>query len=217
MSVLFDNAIAGEDNTAGTSITLSFTVGSGSNRFLIAGAGTGVSGGVYCVSGVAYNGDAMTLRTGTIAPQSNFIHGGWWLASPDSGSNNLVATFSVSASISWLATASYSGVAQTAPEASNSGTGVGTTEVGSVVSSSNDAWGVMIGVNNGANISASTGCVERADASRMSIFDSNGPKTPAGTITMNFTGANDNHGFIAFALAPAVAAPTNTTDFFPFF
>lgn len=216
MAIAYDNAVAGEDNTAGTSITLALNVGTGSDRFLVAGVGTGVSGGVYRVSGVTYNGDALTQRVGTIAPQSNFVHGLWYLVNPDSGNNNLVANFSASASLSWMGAASYTGVAQTAPEASNSGTGAGTTEVGSAVSTSDNAWGVMWGVNNGTNLNASTGCIERADGVRGSIFDSNGPKTPAGTISMTFTGANDNHGFLAFALAPSGGSAPNTTNFFPF-
>ena len=206
MAIAFDAAVGGEDNTAGTSITLSLTVGSGSDRMLVVGVGTGVTGGIYRVSGVTYNGDAMTQRVGTIAPQANFVHGLWYLINPDSGTNNVVASFSTSASLSWMGAAAYTGVAQTAPEASNSGTGAGTTEVGSVVSTSDNAWGVMWGVNNGNSISASTGCTERADGVRGSIFDSNGPKTPAGSISMTFTGTNDNHGFLAFALAPAAAA-----------
>jgi len=204
MAIAYDNA-ASLQVTSATSATVSLTVSSGSDRYLIAGAGTSISGGVYRVSGVTYNGVALTQRTGTIAPQSNFVNGGWYLANPASGANNLVASFTSSAPFGWLAGSCYTGVAQTAPEATNSGTGSGTTEVGSVVSTSDNAWGVMVGVNNGANLAASTGCVERTDATRMAMYDSNGPKTPAGTISMTFTGGNDNHGFIAFALAPAAA------------
>lgn len=204
MAIAYDNAAASQA-TSVSSHTVSLTVGSGSDRMLVAGAGTAIAGGIYRVSGITYNGVPLSLRVGTIAPQSNFVNGIWSLVAPSTGANNLTATYTSTASFGFLGGASYTGVAQNAPEASNSGTGSGTTEVGSVVSLTDNAWGVMWGVNNGANLVASTGCVKRADAVRGAIFDSDGPKTPAGTISMTFTGGNDNHGFLAFSLAPAAS------------
>lgn len=110
MAIVFDNA-RDPSYVAGTTQTFSYTVGSGSDRILIAFS---VTIGSDAVTSLTYNGAAMTLLSKMADHDGyQYIH---YLLNPPSGSHNVVLTTSTTQNIAtWVA--SYAGVDQSAPEA----------------------------------------------------------------------------------------------------
>ncbi len=95
-AVAFDAASSGSDS-ASTTVTVSHTTGSGSNRALIVGVSCNHTVEARAIpTGVTYDGSAMTLfgsatRSGTGA---NFIGVSlWYIKAPSTGANDIVATF----------------------------------------------------------------------------------------------------------------------------
>ena len=195
-AIAFDAATDGENNGFSTS-TLSFShTTSGSNRLLIVGvAGDGTtddcSGGG---NGVTFNGDAMTLvdkaqHTG----QSRWTYA-FLLVNPDAGAHTVLVTCGSTHFIGAVAV-SYTGTAQTGqPDASNtnSGDNGGGTLTTSVTTVEDNSWTVLLAHDDGGVLTAGTGSTLRVDDAAFSIvgiFDSNGPHTPAGSESMDISGA----------------------------
>jgi hypothetical protein len=113
----------GNNGGTGTSYTQSYTVGTGSNRFLVVAFLGDVIGGADDITGVTYAGAAMTLLmkyTAGAAGNNRFqyVYG---LANPASGANNVVISYASVHYILALA-ANYAGVAQGTPAVDGSGT-----------------------------------------------------------------------------------------------
>src|ERR1051325_2070597 len=104
MAVAFDAKSSLADAT-GNTLTVAHTC-SGSDRVLIVFTQRG--GGNTC-NGVTYNGVAMTL-VGTINTSSGFRQiKVWKLIGPDSGTNNIVATYNTSGNNMGLTALSFTG------------------------------------------------------------------------------------------------------------
>lgn len=185
ISIAFDNASTFQSVTTVTSLTYSFTVGSGTNRMLLVGVS---SNGTTAPSSVTYAGSSMTLiktQTFNFGAAAGFLYA---IVSPTSGANNIVITFAGSTNITSTA-ASYSGVFQsTTPDASTSnGTG-GTSHVLTLTTVANNCW-TFAWSHAGGAVSAGTGATLRSQSGQVSgSFDSNGPITPPGSTseTINF-------------------------------
>lgn len=187
IAIAFDNASA-EQSAVNTSLTYSTTVGSISNGLLLTGVSS--SSSTTAPTSVTYNGSAMTLLTsGTW-----FFSGGkvylYGLLAPSSGTHNVVITFAATQSVH-SSTASYSGVFQSlTPDAIATPTsGAATSTTLTLTTVANNCWTFYFAVDT--VVSAGSGATLRTTgASPVSgVFDSNGPKTPAGSTsgTMNFS------------------------------
>ena len=112
-AIAFDAKSSGSGSNV-TSVTVSHTV-SGSNTILFVSVGTKDGGGGAAVSGVTYNGVAMTNIT-TQNISSAYYQDLWYLINPSTGTNNIVASFGgVSADQAVVSAASYTGVLQISP------------------------------------------------------------------------------------------------------
>lgn len=209
----------GNNNNSSTTLTASYTVGSGSDRMLVVGV-KGSESTYYDISGVTYNGTAMTLLDKQ-GPGNRWIYF-FYLLNPDSGTHNVVITATLSGYILAVA-ADYTGVSQTGqPDATTKGTGLSGAYTGTVTTTANNSWGIlMFGGYSGTSPLAGSGSTRRAYDGvfgTIGLFDSNGPKTPAGSFSMtaNYAETSASTNGILGTFSPATGSPPATTNA-PFF
>lgn len=194
--------------SSGSSFTWSHTC-SGSNRYLI--VGVFVANGTDIVSGVTYNGVAMTrINTGVKNPaqERTYLYG---LTAPATGDNDIVVTLSTSNSFVAAAGVSYTGVKQTGqPEANaiNNTASPATSLTLTVTTTSDNAWLAGIFRNDGGTQSVTnTNCSTRGGyvGGGVHIVDTNAAQTPAGSksITQTNTTSSNWNGVVA-VLAPSI-------------
>ena len=190
--------------TSGSPVTWSHTC-SGSNRLLVVCFAVGDSGSDI-VSGVTYNGVAMTrVRFATYATgtRANYMY---YLVAPATGANNITVTHSGSSFCHGNAV-SYTGASQTGqPDSSNNGSANTATSLGvatTVVAA--NSWVVGIFTNSSANTNSHTNITARSDNPTIGIDigDSNGA-VAAGSYTMTEGGSGTgNWGAIVASFSPA--------------
>lgn len=163
------------------------------------------------IRSVTYNGVSMTSVLSALNPTGDGrLNEIWYLVNPASGSHTVSVTYNGGGTVFRGACASYTGVAQTAPEASAQDTQVATSLAVSVTASAN-AWLVGLGIQySGNNVAAGT--FERvafgglATSDGYNLLDSNGARS-AGTQSL---GINDSPigsmGLTVVSIAPFVAA-----------
>lgn len=196
----FDTFTSG--NATGTSSTIAHTC-SGNNRLLVVGVGTDASGDV--ITGVTYNGVAMTLvdkqQMAGAATRYAYL---FYLLNPDSGTNDIVISASPSHNIR-SDHASYTGVKQTGqPDASSKATNASTTDLtNSTTVVLPDSWIVSFGQAINAVPVAGTGLTSRGtEGINCRIADSNGGLA-VGAQAMHWTrGAADSINSIQASFAP---------------
>lgn len=189
-----------------TSLTWSHTV-SGTDPVLVASGHT--SGSVANpITGITYAGNAMT-SVGAVKTTNNL----WaviYQKTGTTGANNIV--ISSSASISLLAGAvSYTGVDQSNPVDVHAGATLASTNVvQSLTTTVDNAW--LVGAISGnRTLSAASGSTYRDSCCGYGLYDTNGPKTPAGTYSVGATQADTTTSAIyALALKPASAPAPST-------
>lgn len=214
MAIAFDAASnsSGVDQTGVNSLTFSHTV-TGSNTILLVGAslrhdtGTGKT-----VTGVTFNGDAMTL-----VDQDTNNWGGqeytslWRLVNPDAGTHDIVVTYSDVCDYAIAGGVSYTGVDQTAPigtaTKANSDTGDPTVDVSS-------AAGELVvdsTIMDSPSTTVGAGQTERVNIQAGTPTLSQGMSEEAGaaTVTMSWDQTqSDAWAVVAVPLKPAAAAST---------
>lgn len=220
MAIAFDSAADLGYDAAATSLTTAYTVGSGSNRCLIvAVVGSEELGESELITGVTYNGVAMTLIDrygGTLATGNRDLHL-YYLLNPAAGTNNVVVSGNTTMWMGALA-ASYTGVLGIDIYTVAGNFQVGTSATWSTTNSNNaggtqvdNCW-LVLAENTytaGGSASAGTGATKRAyDMTSgfgvITLFDSNGPKTPAGSHSMETTRPDSRRiQHVAVALTPA--------------
>ncbi|MGH8634737.1 MAG: hypothetical protein ACRET7_11480, partial [Burkholderiales bacterium] len=226
-SIAFDsgsNAPSGDMSSS----TWSHTTGSGSNRLLVVGVAVRNSGGQN-VSGVTYNGVALTsigagVTNGTIVRARLY-----YLVAPPTGTYNIVVTLTGGTFMA-AGAASFVGVHQTTPiEASNGATGTSLTPSVTVTTVSNNAWVVdaLSFRRNSEGIGGPTATPTGAGQNqRWSAYGETandpanvrskgstiGPKTPAGATTMGWTlsGLSQDWAHFAAAIKPVGGCPVLT-------
>lgn len=115
MAIAYDTYTQGKNWVSANSWTFAHTC-TGSNRFLAFGFMGSAAGD--SVTGATYNGTAMTrLNTGNDWAGSNRFYT-YYIANPDSGSNNIVISSSATVNAS-IISSSFTGVHQTTPIDSN--------------------------------------------------------------------------------------------------
>ena len=176
MAVAFDVAqnarTAGVDTSFVTSITISLTVGSGSDRALVVWA-EDYADATHDVNDVTYAGAALTQEREDGSTAAFDVHDSlWWKAAPASGANNLVVTATVSCEHLGAAMIAVTGADQTDPiNASTRGTGTVTagdpgTEVTVAVASAVDdlVLGFFVVDDSDSLIVAGSGSTERTNS-----------------------------------------------------
>lgn len=214
MAIAFD-ASTTMSNTSSFSHTCT-----GTDRLLVVQIRTQISGGGDCVTGVTYNSVAMT-RINTIRSETNNERGYLYqLVAPATGANTVTITTSGGPSVVAGAT-SYTGVAQSSPiDTSGSlSQGSGTSISVSVTTTVDNDWLVGCGdgvTGAGSNFTPGSNTTERSEFDRNFVFDSNGPQTPTGSYSQNYswTGSERTYMLVA-AIKPAASAsgPANLKSY----
>lgn len=225
-NISFDAASGLITDTDGSSLTIQHIIGNGNNRVLIVGASTESStGGNTVVSGVTYNGVALTKlvhesNAGGGSESAKTIRTEYWYGLenilPNPGAYNIVITWAGTVDVPSGVAVSLFDVKQAAPEASahtttSNGGGAQTIST-SVISVTDLAWvvGVAASQNNG-NYTPGTGVTERADITVAgdghNITIGTFPTTTAGSQTFaetNSNGERQNLIIASFASGPDV-------------
>lgn len=158
------------------------------------------------VSGITWNGVALTSIDTQSA--SFFKLQAWYLKSPATGSNSLVATVD-SSSESYVGAMFYSGAdLTTQPDVSaKQNNASGTTITQTVTTVADNAWLTCCTLADAGGLAASTGSTQRANQfGAFGIFDSNGAKSPAGSYSMVQTTNSGNNAGIIVGIKELVAA-----------
>ena len=208
MAIAHDASSSGNENP-GTSVTVAHTC-TGSNLLLLVGVLTNDT--TDKVTGVTYNGVAMTRLASYQAASTNFFGFTYYLINPATGTNNIVASRSDSNLIG-IMNDSYTGVAQTGfPDSSATGTDpTGNFDATTTVVAANCWLWANVRSNN------STSGITTSQTIRGSVFgaagitaDSNGT-VGTGSQSLNFLVNPGNETYWGIcSFAPFVAATGNS-------
>lgn len=201
MAIAFDASSQGQNGGASATLTFSHTC-SGSNRILFVNTGCHTS--VATITGVTYNGVAMTSVIAPITSPDNFYMRLWYLLAPATGANNIVVTASATDGIAAQA-ASYTGAAQTTLDATASTTQNSTGSFTQSLTTVADNCWIVWGNYRGSSMTAGANTVVRQQDGVQygnAICDTNSAQTPAGSKSMNCTAASGNWYGIIASFAP---------------
>lgn len=210
MPIAFD--ATANDLESGTTATFSHPC-TGSDRLLFV---TAVVGSGNTVSGVTYNGVAMT-NVPTNSPVSNpsgAVLYLFYLINPATGANNVVVTAAVSDTIRAVS-ASYTGVKQSGqPDASGNGTASGAASItDSITTVADDCW-VIAATSNTVDVATNgTGYVNRGNSAGVGIGDSGAAVAPGSNSQTVNTSGSANWAIIQASIAPVPTATVNNGYF----
>ena len=217
MAIAFNAAADIGNGLSVSSLTKSYTSGSGSNRLLVLGVvGDGTSD---LITGATYAGTSLTLidkQFPTNGASTHRWHYLFYLLAPATGANNFVISASSSCDVITGTAGDYTGVKQSAqPDAHNkqyNGSGSPTSLTTSVTTVANNDWAVLfeLGANSPTTApTAGTGATRRAfDGTYFAsgLFDSNGAVAAGSySMTTNRSATNDIIGQIVGAFSPFVS------------
>lgn len=212
MAISFDAATDGGAVTA-TSLTYSHTI-TGTNPFLMVGV-LGAVSATSLITGITYNGTALTFISGEQLYLADRFGEGWYLKAPSTGANNVVVSASSSSYISSVAS-SYTGVHQTTPIDNSLETHVdiGRTCDNTIVSVADNCWHLGMGFTGSGLPAAGTGTTNRKldAATHMMAIDNNGVITPAGSNNIQITttlGAGTGIIICGITIAPPATASSS--------
>lgn len=233
--VTYDNSTSATDTClsqacGGTTQTVSFTVGSGTNRQIAVWASIGCNSGFTAatVSTVTYAGVGLSQTVHRSPAASRYVDL-WTLAAgtePTSGTNNIVITYSSSTSCSGgtedgqrkMGAISVAGVDQTTTyTATNGNDGTGTSA--SVTLSSSGASDLVVhSTCGGSTLSSPTGTQRwHSGNEKTTCNDGNGATATGGTTTVSSSLASDTWVIVAGSFKAAsgggglVCTPTIST------
>ena len=195
-----------------SSKTVSHIIGSGANRILIVFAASEHTP-ASVISSITYNGADLT-EIG-VRQKAEYRHGVWYLLNPDSGTHDIVVTWSNTMDQVAVIGLSYEDAKQEGPEASAKAAGFSSNIDVSVTTITDNARVVGSGLSGSfSTMSPDSGQTEREDIAI--DFDGNGPitlsggdiiKVSAGVQAMNWDSGFANFTVWALSLAP-VPVPT---------
>lgn len=211
-AIAWDNALYGGDTTS-TSITDSYTMGSGSNRYVFCGASNFGTNNDR-VTGITYATVAMAKPLSAVNAGIGTWDYTFTLVAPATGANNFVISVSPSDRIVRVYS-SYSGVDQTTPNNNTSQTtGNSSDATVTVTPTVDNCWGTGTGIQANGTASAGVNFTERASYTTTKFImagDSNATITNGVGYTMHYNpGGTWAWGMMGIAIAPAVAAATTT-------
>lgn len=195
-----------EGSTTATSLTVAHTC-TGSNRLLLVHILTNNT--TDTLTGMTYNGVAMTRLGIHASTPNNFIAYVYGLLAPATGSNNVVVTFSGSTVIG-LQNVSYTGVKQSGlPDASNSNNDDdGNDWSESITTIANNCWH-FLGKRSGSDATVTSGGVRVLHGNYggvQMVADSDAAITPAGSHAIAGSNAANGYTSINVSIAPYLAA-----------
>jgi hypothetical protein len=212
-AIAYDAQAGMNGDSSASSFTYSHTVGTGSDRFLVVGIRTSFTGDL--ITGVTYGGTAMTFQVKETTTTWFYTYI-YTLVNPASGANNVVVSLSSSQGGVYPRSVSYTGVHQTSPvEGTNNGWTTSTNTLNtSITTATDNCWGFLMAANSSGNYAAGTGTNLRTTAPLYlsNVAADGGPKTPAGTLTLQLTSGTANHTWCMLAFKPSVAAPSATSQ-----
>lgn len=187
------NKVAYPGNT--TTITVSHTVGAGSDLFMLVAVGWYNTQGARTVSTVVWNGSESLSAVASSSVSSSDSHSVqlWKLAAPSTGTHNVVVTLSGNEDLIFCGVSSWSGVDQTSPlgtAATNTGTGA----TGQVTLSSAADQYVAGSIAHGAALASDfstsdTEMWEQFDAT--TNLNSGAYSVGAGSVSLDWSGGNN--------------------------
>lgn len=196
MAIAFDTSISYHSLVNGTTHTWNHTV-TGSNTILWVHV---MNSSAIAISSVKYKTVAMTQAVANGASQRSSL---FYLVNPATGTNQ-VEVIIASSSYCYANSASYTGASQTGvPDATATQNAASPTTT-TLTTIADNSWAVL-GVRDASSgvTAASTNATSReADAGFAQLYDSNGPKTPAGSFSMTVTSAG-SIGTAMASFAPA--------------
>jgi len=206
------------------SLTFSHTIGNGSNRILVVTASIENCDPYPVVTGITYNGQALTKADSAQVISSNLCAGRaelWYLLEanlPTAGAYNVVISLSGSPDELLAGALSLENVAQQAPEAGNTNTNESTNYISVNVNTLTDgAWLVdSVHSGNDGSYTPDGGQTEHYDitgagyTSRHAASTKEVPSAGATTMGQTHSGAN-RQAYVASAFAPANVAATCTS------
>lgn len=160
------------------------------------------------VTGVTYNGVAMTLATSVTATGNYYL---FYLINPAAGSHTV--SIAVSGSSVGGGSASYTGTNTTGiPDATNTGATSGTTLTTAVTTVADNCLAVVgVADRSGTNPTASTNATSRAvpgGGASMTLFESTAAKTPPGSQSISATVTAASSAISLMASFPPAAGST---------
>ncbi|MCX8151240.1 MAG: hypothetical protein N3D85_07045 [Candidatus Bathyarchaeota archaeon] len=163
-NISFDSSnSANSGGSAVTSLSWSHTTGSGSNRLLV--VGVSIRTASVSVLSITYGAQSLTHIRSDIHPGGNIRSELWYLIAPNSGTATITVTLSGSSKVVG-GSASYSGVAQTAPVDSQAGgTGTSTAPSQGITVNTANCWivGNLATRGSSANVAEGAGQTTRWD------------------------------------------------------
>lgn len=158
---------------------------------------------------VTYNGVPMTAGPSTGVLKT------FYLFNPASGANTVSVTGGAPID---SVSASYIGTSTSALDASGTTTqsGAAGSHTASITTTVDNCWVIMAyRIDTTTTLNAGTGTVQRAYANTtraIAIFDANGPKTPAGSVTLECTvgSAGSSSAWGRISIAPGASASSNS-------
>lgn len=216
MAIAFDSASVLGNNGGTTNTLTSLHSCSGSDRILFIGFAGDTIAGANDITSVTFNGVAATALFTGVTTESDRYYYLYYLINPDAGANFLTITAASTHYLFGVST-SYTGVSQVGfPDASTTNSaapgGAGTLAT-SVTTVADNCWTCLFACHNGNGgaPTAGTGSTRRALSSfnANALFDSNAPKTPAGSASMSVTWFDPTTygiGTLMWSIAPAGAA-----------
>ena len=162
------------------------------------------------ITGVTYNGNAMTQFGSGIAVVGSIVLRGWYIFDASMPASGVAADIVVSRSTSsdtWNVMASYTGVKQSGfPDASSFFNDSTSPYTGTLTTIADNCWTVLMGnTSSSGTQTASTGSTFRRNNTSVlfQLYDSNGAITPAGSTSMSYiSGVNEASGNIMVSFAP---------------
>lgn len=231
-AIAFDTKGNSTEQTAVSSITLSYTMGSVTNGALVVGSSVrNTSNATFThLSSVTYNGVGMTSGkvqdAPTYAGQRYISAELWYLAGPASGAHNIVATYGASIQRGLIGGISFSGVDPTTPKDASAGSAYTDTSSSpsgdpwttSITTVADNAWIVNVlynssdfdtHPNNGETVGWEITMNGGGDFGADSAYK--GPITPAGATTTGWVSGSggDETAIAAISLKPFVTAATD--------
>jgi hypothetical protein len=168
------------------------------------------------VTGVTYNSVALTKAREDIRDGVSWEVGSgvWYLKAPATGANTVQVSFTGNTEMAAASATTLSGVDQTTPlDASNGATGLSAAPSVNVTTVADNAWVIdSVTMDNEPPFSAvGAGQVSRENRDCSTVnggaacgSSTEGPKTPAGSVTMSWTAGSSND----WAIAAASFAPS---------
>lgn len=206
MAIAFDaqsqNSTSGWTNPIGTSYNLAHTI-SGANRLLL--VFLYFDDGTDNISTCTYNGTAMTQHANFQRydnAQRTYVY---YLAAPDTGTNNINITFPSSKDYGMVLGQSYTGVAQSAPEAKTEVRESSGAISGAVTTLTDNAWVVGYMHSDATKSTPASGSTNRAGSTATTLgCDTNAAVTPTGSTTVGWTNTGVHTGAV-MSIAPVAA------------